>query len=238
MIKKIYLLLLTFGILSCSNDENQTNTNQTDLKNSLETLEKKIHNHEFSFETQKRGSVVVETEYNDYDYVGENYLIFLEEFKTFVKTTHPSENEINQYMDNKLADFPELNVNIEPQIFQLVSQSAGKSLNQAISGDVNYSFVEIMKIYEEFTLENVSKSSESYNQLMVVYSFYKWLGFKYIDDEYQNKGAMMACGHRDCWDCCMWRAFRSYNWTETLAFFASAGTTTAIQGISCAEDCW
>ena len=41
MIKKIYLLLLTFGILSCSNDENQTNTNQTDLKNSLETLEKK-----------------------------------------------------------------------------------------------------------------------------------------------------------------------------------------------------
>lgn len=236
MIKKISFLLLTFVILSCSNDENQTSKDQADLKKSLEILEKKIRNHEFIFENQQRGSVDVATDYNDFDYVGENYLVFLDEFKQFVKTIHPSEGEINQYMEEKLAAFPELNINIDPEIFQLIGQSAGSSLNGAISGNTNYTFVEIMKIYEDFTHANISKSTEGYNELMVVFSFYKWLGFDYIDDQYEAKG--MACSHRDCWDCCMWRSFRDYNWTETIAFIASPGASAAIQGISCAEDCW
>lgn len=71
---------------------------------------------------------------------------------------------------------------------------------------------------------------------MFAFAFYKWLGFKFIDEEYQNNRG--ACGHRDCWDCCMWRAFREYNWTQTLLFIASGGWDAAAQGLACIEDCY
>ena len=55
---------------------------------------------------------------------------------------------------------------------------------------------------------------------------------------YQQK---WACGHRDCFDCCMYRKAKEVwsdgNWVDQAGFIASVGTQVAWWAGSCAWDC-
>lgn len=77
---------------------------------------------------------------------------------------------------------------------------------------------------------------------MAFFSLNKWVSYKYIYlDKNESNGMMKrewACGHRDCFDCCMSRSIGDYNIVDWAEVVVSGGWALLWQAGSCAADCY
>ena len=166
MNKKLIPLVVLFSLLSCTKETNETlfenEKASLELKTSLKKLENNTKNGEVLINNNFRNPVEVETSYNEFDILGQNYLTFLDELKIFVQDYQPSQSEINAFINDKLSLLSDFNVDNNNEIFELITESSGTSLNNSIDDISPYNFVETMKIYEDFVYHNVNNNTESY----------------------------------------------------------------------------
>lgn len=153
--------------------------------------------------------------------------------------------EVEYFIENRLLDFESYNIS-ETSDYDLMEavlislDNAKRNYDESMEGY-------IIESYEIFVSENISENSSTYLDLMGILSLQKYIYYAFVEldsnDSNDNRTTLSKwnCGHRDCWDCCMWRTYREYNWVDiaqmVLTPIGPAGDV-AWRGTSCAWDCW
>lgn len=228
--------------MSCDTESFNPNKELFDIKTSVNAFEEELNNkilaNEYGGLNNKPISFV-----NPYDGKSSEYILFLDEIKEMIK--QGAENtEVEVYIENKLVDFEnyEISKSSDFELMEEVLNSldiAKRKHDESLEGF-------IIESYEIFVSENISENSSTYHDLMGILSLQKYIFkafFELDDNNKSNKNTTYKwnCGHRDCWDCCMWRTYREYNWVDiaqmVLTPVGPAGDV-AWTGASCAWDCW
>ena len=150
--------------------------------------------------------------------------------------------EVEYFIENRLLDFESYNIS-ETSDYDLMEavlislDNAKRNYDESMEGY-------IIESYEIFVSENISENSSTYLDLMGILSLQKYIYYAFVEldsnDSNDNRTTLSKwnCGHRDCWDCCMWRTYREYNWVDILKFALNPPADVAWNYASCAWDCW
>lgn len=154
-------------------------------------------------------------------------------------------NEVESFIENRLVDFESYNIS-ETSDFDLMEEVLSSLENTKRNYDENMERY-IIESYEVFVSEKISENSSTYHDLMRILSLQKHIYNAFVELDSNNSNdnrtttSKWKCGHRDCWDCCMWRTYKEYNWVDivemALTPFGPAGDV-AWRSASCAWDCW
>jgi hypothetical protein len=174
----------------------------------------------------------VKTSFNCFDNLGIDFVSFLETIK--LKRIH-EDKDIENYINANLDKFSSFEFE-----FNEVQKNIIKSFleNKVNDNTIIYK----IKAYENFVKNNFERSSENYNNLLAFFSLNKWVSYKYIYLDKSKKNIDTAkrdwaCGHRDCFDCCMSTSIGNYNIVDWAEIVASGGAGLAWQAGSCMWDC-
>lgn len=233
IIKFLVLIIITSVTLSCITDDSEINTqqeaNEFELQEKISNLENNINSKKVPSDNITFDKNQVKTSFNQYDNLGIEYLTFLETIKNI-----KSKKEIETYINENISEFSSFKFE-----FNDLQKNIIQSFLDNKTNDNN--IITTIKEYEKFIENNFVKESDNYNNLMAFFSLNKWVSYKYIYLDKNESNEMMqrewACGHRDCFDCCMSRSIGDYNIVDWAEVVVSGGAALAWQAGSCMWDC-
>jgi hypothetical protein len=229
--KTTILALFVSFIFSCENNE-YSETNKTEIKQKLETLEEQI----IANENLKKSNEVytideTHTAINDKDDIGFYYFTdFIEEVDYMIESGDYTESEIQSFIEDESGKLTvnEIPEDLQAEISELIIDSY---INISEGRDV----IGISKQYEQFVANNIS--DENIKELCFrAISLKKWAEFRYYNDAESQK-KFEPCAHRSCFDCCMMRTYESYNVINWIEFATNPPGDVAWNAASCGWEC-
>lgn len=148
-------------------------------------------------------------------------------------------NKIETFKKTKKNDFNQgQNKNIEIK-FLPESKLILKDFFNTISLNEEKNYKAITQLYIN-EIRNLTNDEEVINECLKSLTFIKDTMI-YLDFGIDNSNLKAACGHRDCFDCCMYKKadalFNSQNWAEQAMFIYSAAVSTSVWVIDCGWNC-
>lgn len=237
--RRLVIILTLLIFMSCDTESFNPNKELFETEISVNAFEKELNNKILAYEygglNNKSISFV-----NPYDGKSSEYILFLDEIKKMIKQGAKN-TEVEVYIENKLVDFEnyEISKNSDFELMEKVLSSLDIAKRKH---DESLEWF-IIESYEIFVSENISENLSTYHDLMGILSLQKYIFkafFELDDNNKSNKNTTYNWnrGHRDCWDCCMWRTYREYNWVDVAKFALNPPGDVAWTGASCAWDCW
>jgi hypothetical protein len=231
----IVLLFISF-IFSCENNE-FSETNKTEIKQKLETLEEQIIANE-NFKKSNEVYTIDETysAINDNDSIGLFFFTdFIEEVDYMIESGDFTKSEIQNFIEDESG---KLNINEIPKDLQ--ADISELIIESYITISEGRDVIGISKQYEQFLNDNISDESIQAVCFSTI-SLKKWAEFRYYNGvESQNK--FTPCAYRSCFDSCMLRTVEGMDTNiEWILFWVGGGSGPSASLLSmsliCGEKC-
>lgn len=227
----VALIITGLGIYSCQKGE----INKNSFESKLDALEKNI--------TLSSTNLNITKDKIEKD-LDKNKL-FIEELKKEIQVVRQEiENTITSKKTTKKINIPnKIKVKYGEEAMLVI-----KSLEKLRNNHPLEKQYELFEMYEQF-IDNTLYNSSDYENLKNTIVVLKWMNYEYVI-KYNNisttskslamgyEARWQPCGHRDCFDCCMYRKLKEdRNIVEFTAVLISLPQSMAWFTGSCLYDC-